>query len=186
MARELAIYTSAASELDPECELVGQLLARIPRSLRWRIRRTPGPFEPGNPDLGGLSQSQFYLILMASDIHAPVGVECRAAIKGHLPTFAFRKMSAVPSPGASYFVHHCGLQWRPYQTPLQFIRQFERLLIGRLVEGTPGYGLQVSDVEDLLLRLEALEEQEAQPGSEERRGAGRGGVILEARPNSIL
>jgi hypothetical protein len=179
MERELAIYVSAASELDPECELVGQLLAEIPRSLRWRIRRTPGPFQPSNPDLEGLKASDFYLILMASDIYAPVGVEAQCALHEHLPLFAYRKLSAIPSPATAHFVHHVGIVWQPYQTAVEFARRFERELIEQLVGGTPGYGLQVADVDDLLARLEALKEPAAFRGTEERRGAGRGGVILE-------
>jgi len=179
MEGELAIYISAAPELDQECELVGQLLAEIPRSRRWRIRRTPAAGEPGNPDLVGLASSQFYLILIASDIYAPVGVEAGRAQREHVPFFAYRKMSAVPSPATSHFVYHCGIEWQPYQAPEEFVRDFELRLIEQLVQGTPGYGLQVSDVEDLVARLAALKEPAAYREPEARRGAGRGGVILE-------
>ncbi|MBC7239453.1 MAG: hypothetical protein H5T71_05080, partial [Chloroflexi bacterium] len=73
--------------------------------------------------------------------------------------------------------------WQMYQSPQEFIRLFERDLITRLIEGTPGYGLDLADIEELSRRLKALDEadEKAQSeGGEERRGAGRGGVILPA------
>ena len=41
MDRELAIYVSAAQEMDRECELLGQLLAELIPAVRWTIKRTP-------------------------------------------------------------------------------------------------------------------------------------------------
>ncbi len=97
-----------------------------------------------------------------------------------LTTFAFRNISALPSPAAAFFIHNAGTDWQRYQTPQEFIHRFERLLISRLIEGTPGYGLSLSDIEELTQRLRALDEVESNSPSDERRGAGRGGVILPA------
>ena len=181
MEKELAIYVSASAEMDAECELLGQLLAEMTKSIRWTIKRTPSPHELANPDLEALRASQFYLILMGSDITAPIGVELQAAKEAKLFTFAFRKMSVAPSPAGAYFIHHVDLEWQPYQTPQEFVRLFERALISQLLEGTPGYGLDVRDLEELAERLRALEEAEEGQGGERRRGAGHGGVILPSR-----
>lgn len=182
MSEELSIYISAAPEMDVECELVGQVLAEIPRSRRWRIRRTPGVHEPGNPDLEALSESQFYLVLLGGDVYAPIGLEVREAMTANLPIMAYRSLAFPPSPATSHYCHNVGLNWRHYATPAHFGRAFERHLVGQLIAGTPGYGLLVSDIEDLVARQEAFESQEpddALPGVEHRRGAGRGGIILE-------
>ena len=40
MAAELSIYVSASPEMDAECELLGQMLANMARSLRWTIKRS--------------------------------------------------------------------------------------------------------------------------------------------------
>lgn len=180
MDRELAIYVSASPEMDPECELLGQLLANLPKSIRWSIKRTPAGRENANPDLKALCASQFYLILLGMDIFAPIGVEWRAARDAGLTTFAFRNVSTAPSPAGAYFAHNVGLSWQHYRTPQEFIRHLERELISQLVEGTPGYGLEVADIEDISTRLAALDQGSEQP-DEERRGAGGGGVILPAR-----
>ncbi len=181
---ELVLYISASAELDAECELVGQLLAHVPRSARWVIKRTPRSFEYGNPDLDVLRRSHFYLILMAMDITAPIGVEYQAAREAGLSILAYRNSSAVPSPAATVFVREVDLPWQLYQTPQQFIHLLERDLIRRLVQGTPGYGLDLTDLEELAARLRALEESKPE-GGEERRGAGRGGVILPSHAGAV-
>jgi hypothetical protein len=181
MAAELSIYVSASPEMDAECELLGQMLANMARSLRWKIKRTPAPHEFANPDLEALSESHFYLILLGSDITAPIGVEWRAAQEAGITTYAFRNVERVASPAAAVFAHSSAARWQAYHTPREFVQRFERALITRLLEGTPGYGLDLADVEQLIARQRVLEEaDEGQPQEEERRGAGGGGVILAA------
>ena len=178
MEKELGLYVSASAEMDAECELLGQLLAGMPRMVRWVIKRTPGRGEPGNPDLAALGASSFYLILLGMDITAPMGVEWLAAQKAGAAAFAYRKVSVLASPAASFFIRRSGITWEPYRTPQEFIRHFERALISQLIKGTPGYGLDLTDIEELAARLKALEKEASPLGGEERRGAGRGGVIL--------
>jgi hypothetical protein len=83
-----------------------------------------------------------------------------------------------PLPAAAFFIHNAGTDWQRYQTPQEFIRRFERSLVSQLIEGTPGYGLSLGDIEELTQRLHTLDEAESATSGDERRGAGRGGVIL--------
>lgn len=177
MDKELGIYISAAPEADAECELVGQLLAEVPRSVKWTIKRTPRPHEVQRIDVEALRQSQFYLIVLGSDIVAPMGIEWRMAQAGNIRTFAFRNVETGFTPAAIFFSRHVGTSWHDYNTPSEFIRTFEQSLITALIEGTPGYGLDMNDIRILSARLEALEDKEEE-SEDERRGAGRGGVIL--------
>ena len=182
MEKQLAIYVSASPEMDAECELLGQLLAGMFQSTRWTIKRTPTDHEHMNPDLETLRNSQFYVILLGMDIMAPMGVEWMVAQEMGLPTFAFSNAEAVASPSTAYFMRQSGVPWQSYRSPQEFMHRLERQLITRLLEGTPGYGVEVSDLEELATRLKALEGQEQAEGGafrgEDRRGAGRGGVIL--------
>lgn len=181
MAAELSVYVSASAEMDVECELLGQMLANMTRTLRWTIKRTPGRHEFANPDLEALRDSHFYVILMGSDITAPVGVEWRAAQEAGITTYAFRNVERVATPAASVFVHSTEAAWEFYHTPHEFVRRFERELIDRLLEGTPGYGLDLADLEQLGARKRALQKEEQDRAeTEERRGAGGGGIILSA------
>jgi hypothetical protein len=182
MARELLFYVSASTEMEAECELLGQMLASLPQTVRWVIKRTPGPHELQTPDLGTLRRSHFYLILLGMDIQAPIGVEFLEAQSAGKTTFAYRNSKATPSPAASVFARDARIQWENYHTPSEFARHFERQLIEKLIGGTPGFGLDLGDIEVLAARLKSLEEPKPQPESEERRGAGQGGVILPKRP----
>jgi hypothetical protein len=184
MDRQLSIYISAAPAMDPECELLGQTLAQLTPAVRWEVRRTPRSAAHDNLDLDALRASPLYLILLGADIVAPMGVEWMAAQQAHLHAFAYRSTKAVPSPAASAFARNAGLSWIPYDSPLDLQRQFERALIEALVDGTPGLGLHLADIESLAERLRVLEGERAArqgktaPESEERRGAGGGGIIL--------
>jgi hypothetical protein len=178
MGKELGIYISAAPDREAECERLGQLLAHLTPGVRWVIKRTPLSGEGGNPDLAALRAGRFYLMVLGMDILAPMGVEWLAAQKAGLTMLAFRSSTAVPSPAASDFARHAGSRWISYDTPLAFQRLAERALVEALVEGTPGYGLDLADIEHLAARLEALNGDPSGPPGEERRGAGRGGVIL--------
>ena len=177
--KELGLYISAGPEMDSECELVGQLLAEMTKSVRWTIKRTPCPPQALNPDLNQLRHSQFYVILMGMDVVAPMGVELDAARAARLAIMPFRSRAATASPAAAHFSHHTDLRWQWYDSPQEFVRQFEQQLLTELIAGTPGYGLDLADIEELSGRLKALEEG-GQPTDQagDRHGAGRGGIIL--------
>ena len=95
MAVELVLYVSAAAEMDPECELLGQMLAALPRSARWTIKRTPGSGEPANPDLTALRSATAYVMLLGADLVAPMGVEWTAAENAGVTRFAYRRRRPV-------------------------------------------------------------------------------------------
>ena len=71
--------------------------------------------------------------------------------------------------------------WQSYETPQAFASDLRRQLVRRLIEGTPGYGLSLQEIERLAAELREVDEDE-QGGTESRRGAGRGGVILPNTP----
>ena len=43
MAAELISTSVRQPEMDAECELLGQMLAGLRQTVRWMIKRTPGP-----------------------------------------------------------------------------------------------------------------------------------------------
>ncbi len=179
MDRELAIYVSAAAEMDAECELIGQLLADITTTARSVMRRTPRSPEPLTPDVDALLRSDFYVILLAGDLVAPIGVEWSAARTSGLTSLAYRRTGTSPSPALSDFFRSADLTWKAYQTPAEFAFEFERDLVSSLLQETPGHGLHLEDVENLSKRLDRLSQRQADDeGPDTRRGAGRGGVIL--------
>lgn len=181
--KALSIYVSAAPEMDRECELLGQLLAGMVHSVRWTIRRTPRPYEDGNPDLEALRTSTAYLILLGGDIMAPIGVEWQAARAAGVSTLAYRNMDRLPTPATAFFAHNMSIPWEGYSTPEEFVRRFEEALVRLLLNSSPGLGLDTDDIMELSGRLRALVgRSEDERELDQRRGAGRGGVILPEQP----
>ncbi|MGI6368346.1 MAG: hypothetical protein ACOX2L_08350 [Anaerolineae bacterium] len=176
--RELGLYVSASPEMDPECELLGQTLAQLTPSVRWQIKRTPAATDKVDVDWGALAAADFYVLLVGSDITAPIGVESRAAAQRAIPTFAYRNSEAVPSPALVAFVRQTPIDWTPYGNPQAFATDFHKRIIHKLIDGTPGYGLPLEEIQSLAAMLS--EQQEVSTESDDRRGAGRGGVILPA------
>lgn len=183
--RELALYVSAATEMDAECELLGRMLASMSRGIRWSIKRTPGPFDPLPLDLDALRRSDFYLLLLGMDAVAPIGIEWREARQHVAQCYFYHCHTRIPSPSATHMLRNEGIRWTPYDTPQAFIQHLELHLITELIQGTPGYGLDMDDIRALTERLaeikDAAEGGETSTESDDRRrGAGHGGVILRA------
>ncbi|NLD42875.1 MAG: hypothetical protein GX657_05205 [Chloroflexi bacterium] len=179
MDKEFTVYLSASPEMDAECEQIGQVLAGLTQRSRSTIRRTPHGPSGGNPDLAALARSDLYIIILGTDLHAPLGVEWQAAQQAGLPTLGYRYAEASPSPAMLHFMRHNRFAWVTYHSPLAFRSTLERTLLRRLLDGTPGFGLDLSDVEQIAARLKELEGQdEEEQGPDERRGAGSGGIIL--------
>lgn len=179
--RELGLYVSASPEMDPECELLGQMLAQLTPSVRWQIKRTPPAHDKTDPDWPALQSADFFVLLVGSDITAPVGVEYVTAREHGIPSFCYRNTGATPSPALSAFVRQVRTDWRLYATPQAFAGDLRKQLVRRLIEGTPGYGLSLQEIERLAAELR--EDDEIERGAmDDRRGAGRGGVILPNTP----
>ncbi|NLI41745.1 MAG: hypothetical protein GX421_11325 [Caldisericales bacterium] len=179
--RELSLYVSASPEMDPECELLGQVLAQLTPSVRWQIKRTPPAHDKMDPDWAALESADFYVLLVGRDITAPIGVEYVAAREHGIRAFSYRNRAATPSPALSAFVRQLHTDWRLYDTPQAFASDLRKQLVRSLIEGTPGYGLSLQEIERLAAELRAEDEDE-HGGTEDLRGAGRGGVILPNTP----
>ncbi len=93
MADQVLIYISAASDLGFEREVLGRAITEIPTTLAWRILQTPLNAE--EPDLSSLARADVHMLLLGTDVRAPVGVEWLAARRtGHLPTLFLKNGSA--------------------------------------------------------------------------------------------
>ncbi|NLV73787.1 MAG: hypothetical protein GXY52_03745 [Chloroflexi bacterium] len=176
MSSELGLYLCAAREMDSACELISRILAQQVRSLRWRIKRTPHAGDL-TPDAEALASSQFLVLLLGSDLVAPMGVEYQQALRQGTFVIALHDATRIPSPSADYITHLGRQRWLEYKSAAHLALLFERNLLRQLIDGTPGYGLDLEQIEAISARLSELEAgPEAAP--EQPRGAGEGGVIL--------
>ena len=177
MADRVLLYISAASDLTPEREVLGQAVTEIPTSLGWRITQTPVGDEP--LDLEAAAQADLHLLILGGDIRAPVGAEWLAARRaGHMPTL-FLKQSAH-TPAALFFIRDLEryAAWRPFDDASDLRRQVLALLVKHILNHAIHYQINPDEFEKLRTWRKQLDTPEKQPVDKTRRGAGASSVIL--------
>jgi hypothetical protein len=149
--RPVTIYISAASDLMAEREALARMIAALPVTLAWRIAQTP--VTGGDSlDLGALQAADLYLLVMGSDIRAPVGLEWHRVGRARRPSVAFLKQGVLRTPAGQVFIRDAGVAWRPFTDAADLSRQVQRLLAKHLVRHAPHYALTPDEV----AQLEAL------------------------------
>lgn len=178
MADAVLLYISAAGDLGLERELLGRAVPELPVTLGWRVVQTPRADEP--LDLAATAQADIHLLLLGSDIRAPVGLEWMAARRAGRSTTLFLKRGASRTPAAQAFVHEVERQatWRLFEDAADLRRQVLMLLAGHLLSRAEYYALRPAELKSLRAWREQLEGAEQRPPDETRGGAGASGVIL--------
>jgi hypothetical protein len=177
MADTLHLYISAASDLRMEREVLGRAVTEVPVSLAWRVVHSPGGDEPVDAD--AVARADVHLLLLGSDIRAPIGLEWRLALRAGRRPVPLLKQDALRTLAGESFLRFVQEQtaWRTFYDPDHLRRQFLDLLAGHLIEHAVRYRLSP-------LELGRLEEWRAavgsapSPGEAVGRGAGESGVIL--------
>lgn len=177
VASRVRLFISAGPELEPEREVIGRALAGFPINLGWEIKRTPWPEEPA--DLKAVRGCDFFVMLFASDIRAPVGWEWIAARRAERVPLAFLKQGVLRTPAGREFVRAFPVEWRRFRTGQELAKQAMEALSEQVLARWQGLGLSGREWEVLSAYLAQLrgekpeEEDETQPT-----GAAGGGVIL--------
>jgi uncharacterized NAD(P)/FAD-binding protein YdhS len=169
----VTIYISAASDLMAERETLARMIAELPVTLAWRIVQTPTESEL--LDLESLLAADLYVVLMGSDIRAPVGLELMRARQSQRPIVAFAKRGVTYTPAGQVFIQQAQLDWRPFRDAANLSRQVQRLLSQHLLDSAFQYQLTPAEVIQLeqLLTTPASGEQTLKAD-----GAGHSAVIL--------
>jgi hypothetical protein len=178
MADEILVYVSAAPDLRQEREILARSVTEVPVSLGWRIVQSP----PGDEraDLDAAARADIHILLLGSDIRAPVGLEWIAARRAGRWPVLFLKKGLLQTPAAQNFQRYIEEQaaWRPFTDERDLRIQVLKLLAGHILGRPQYYALSPSE----LARLQAWRSQlEVSGGSQERvaRGdAAAGGVVL--------
>lgn len=172
--RPMTIYISAASDLMAERELLARMIAALPVTLAWHIAQTPVT-DADSLDLEALQIADLHLLVMGSDIRAPVGLEWHIARRLGRLSSAFLKRDVPRTPAGQVFIHDAGVTWRPFSDAGDLSRQVRQILAEYLVRHAAHYALMPDEVAQLeaLPTLDTLAEQPAQ-GEE----AGHSAVIL--------
>ncbi|MFQ6057461.1 MAG: hypothetical protein ACE5MB_01100 [Anaerolineae bacterium] len=180
MADRLRMFVSAGPDMEAEREVIGQAVAKLPVPIGWVIKRTPHRGEP--LALEAVESCDFYVLLLGSDISAPVGVELMAARKAGKVLLAFLK-DVTHTPAAHAFAKVAGLDWMPFASAQELGTLLQKVLAQHILDRALNYKLSPIEYETLSAFLEELnreEKGEQAPEQKEREpgGAGEGGVII--------
>lgn len=179
MAERLRLFVSAGPDLEAEREIIGQAVARLPVSLGWTIKRTPKRGAPLAPALEAVRACDFYVLLVGTDIRAPVGLELITARRVRKITLAFLKEETARTPAARVFISDAQVNWTPFHSGQELETLIQKALAQRILERAESYAISPVELETLLALMEQpsyKEMGEQEPG--EASGAGGGGVII--------
>jgi hypothetical protein len=179
MAERLRLFVSAGPDLEAEREIIGQAVARLPVSLGWTIKRTPKQGEPLAPALEAVRTCDFYVLLLGTDIRAPVGLELITAQRAQKTTLAFLKEETARTPAARVFTREAQVSWTPFHTGQELEALIQKALAQQILERADPYAISPVEWETLSALVEQPSHEkmaEQEPG--EASGAAGGGVII--------
>jgi hypothetical protein len=178
MADQVLIYISAASDLGFEREVLGRAITEIPTTLAWRILQTPLNAE--EPDLSSLARADVHMLLLGTDVRAPVGVEWLAARRaGHMPTL-FLKNGSARTQAAHAFMHELEryTRWRAFEDAADLRKQVLILLADHLLARNEYYQLTDGEHDKLSTWRQGLMKTKRTKVNDTRGGAGNSSIIL--------
>jgi hypothetical protein len=170
MPTQVRLFVSAAPDLDPARELLGRELAELPINVGWVIKRTP--------DVDSVAECHLFVILLGSDIWAPLGLELYWARRTEKPILSY-KVAIPPTPaGHVFWQENHDLGWTNFADLPALRRAFVRDIGRFLLEHSERYGLTLLEVETLTAYMHNLDQIARAKVPAKATGAGGGGVIL--------
>ena len=178
MADQVLVYISAADDLGLEREVLGRAITEIPTTLAWRIVQTSSRAE--EPALEAVVQADVHLLLLGSDVRAPVGVEWLAARRsGHTP-FLLLKSESTRTQAAQAFMKELEryTQWHTFDDVARLRKQVLTLLADHILTHRDHYQLGDNEYEKLSDWLKNLRKAKRKKVDDTRGGADKSSIIL--------
>ena len=179
MTRPIRLFVSSSPDLAPEREVLGQAVAELPISSGWEIKHTSRPNEGIQGSLDFIQRCDLFILILGADFAAPMGLEWQEVQGIGKPVLAYRKR-VLRSPSAQQMLREARLARGEIESAQELKAQVIRDLAQTLLDRSEQLGFDLGDVEGLL-GLVQVEEEKAPGEPDRRRGAGRGGVILDRR-----
>jgi hypothetical protein len=175
---QIYLYISAATDLRAEREILGRAVTEVPVPLGWRVVHSPAGDEP--VDLEAVARADIHLILLGSDIRAPIGSEWQASRRAGRAPVLFLKDHALRTPAAQDFVRFVAQRdtWRHFQGLGDLRSQVLRLLAKNILDRAPRYALSPVEMVRLQSWRAELDSNAGEVGEAARGGAGESGVLL--------
>jgi hypothetical protein len=178
MADEILIYISAAADLQEEREILGRAVTEVPVTLGWRVVQSP----PGDEaaDLDAAAHADVHMLLLGSDIRAPIGREWIAARRAGRQPVPFLKLGVLQTPGAQSFQRYIEEQvaWRPFRNGAELRRRVLKLLADHILARAQYYALSPPEMTRLRGWLAEIDSPGRSPAETARGGAAASGIVL--------
>jgi hypothetical protein len=178
MVDQVLFYISAAADLEIERSILSRAIAEIPVTLGWRIVQSPIRGEAANQD--AVKEADFHLLLMGSDIRAPVGLEWFLGMRaGHTPV-PFLKKGVLRTPAAQEFIRTVDeyTKWNTFKEPSDLRQKILVQLGDYLSQNAVRFALHPDELERLEDWRETLKKASPEIVEESKGGTGESSVIL--------
>jgi len=178
MVDQIVFYISAAKGVEVEREVLARLTTEIPVTLGWRIYQSPIRGERLEPE--SVVRADLHVLILGSDIRAPVGVEWTVARKAGRKIHLFKKANIVRTPAAEEFIRVVGSreEWIPYNDHLDLRLTVMKLLGDHILENALYYSLRPGEYEQLIEWRKELDTRTKEREEEAHRGAGASSLIF--------
>jgi hypothetical protein len=166
------LYISAANDLEPERDLLGRIVTEIPTTLGWRIVQTPHVGESLN--IEAIIHSDVHILLLGSDIRAPIGFEWLMARRAQRISHLFLKRNTPRTLAAQAFVREIQTltNWRLFSDISDLRHQVLILITDHIINHPRYYELKENELLKLKTFRDELQSAEKEPVEETRGGAG--------------
>jgi hypothetical protein len=177
MADILHLYISAALDLEKERESLSRAVVEIPVTLGWRIIQSPLHGEPLNTN--AITQADVHMLLLGSDIRAPIGLEWRLARRARRLPAVFLKQGVVRTMAGLDFIRYLEEQttWRKYKDIADLHQQTLRYLADHILTQADYYSLRPDEFNKLTSWRKELDTPEQTPPALHG-GIGESSVVL--------
>jgi hypothetical protein len=178
MIDKFRLYISAAPDLRFERDVLARAITEIPTSLGWTITQTPPASR--EPDLGAVRQAHAHLLMLGSDIQAPVGLEWAMARRADKPVTLLYKSTVIQTQSAQAFMREVLKhgKWRAFEDATDLRRFTLKLLADQLITHAMAYELLPDETDKLKAWRKTLDEKQKVAVNDARAGADATAVIL--------
>jgi hypothetical protein len=179
MIDKVFLYISAALDLSPERALINRAVTEIPMTLGWKIMLSPAHGEPA--DLGAVAKADVHLLILGSDIRAPIGIEWLTARRAGRNPELFLQEGVNRTMAASEFIHYMDdheAVWHTFKNQQELRKEALLFLSRHLLNESRYYSLSAKEQDELKEWQKELEAEKPKFINDTRGGAGEGGLII--------
>jgi hypothetical protein len=178
MVDQILFYISAAKDVENERDVLARLTTEIPVTLGWKI--VFSPIKGGRIDQQSLEGANFHILMIGSDIRAPIGLEWAMARNAGRKPLLFKKSGGLRTPAAEDFLRtlQTHQEWISYKNIKELRLMVLEVLADHITENAIYYTLRPNEYTKLLDWRNGLESESKDSSEDHQGGAGESSIIL--------